>query len=383
MRRIGLVATATVTTALAIAVGADGASRYGPALLLLAFIAFAVLVVSEVRRPCLRRRDVWIGTTLLLLVAVAVPPQSSKDLWSYASYGRSVSTYHESPYTHTPRDHPQDPINRRVSRGWIGVSSVYGPAFTAVSAIGTAAAGDSPLRVRLFFQGLAAAALLAALAVLHRRGAPAGALAMVGLNPLAAASIVNNGHNDLLIGVAVLLAVLLARERRGAVAGVAVGLACLIKVAAVVPLGALVVWLWRRDRVQGMRAAAAGGGVIVGGYLLAGGVTALRPLQTASRYVSGNSVWHLVRNARGTNTVLPGTLVWGAVALVIMAIAVGWRRRPDPVAVTIAAVLAYLLAAPYALPWYVGWVLPAVALTWRSRLAWLATAYPAVALIVY
>jgi hypothetical protein len=376
---LGAVAT---TTASAIAVGGDGAGRTGPALLLAAFLAFAALMITEVRRPRLRRRHVWFATGFVVLVAIVVPPQSSHDLWSYAAYGRMVSTYHESPYTHSPQDHPRDPISRLVSKGWENNASVYGPVFTAVSAVGTAAAGDSPLRIRLFFQGLAGACLLGALAILHRRGAPAGALAIVGLNPLATASIVNNGHNDLLVGVAVLVGVLLARERRGTATGVALAFAVLVKAAAFVPLAAIAFWLWRRDRPAAVRAAAASGAMVAAGYAVAGGTAALAPLHQASGYVSASSFWHMVQS-HDAGAGPSGIVVWGSVAIVVAAIAVGWQRRADPVAVTIAAVLGYLLAAPYALPWYVGWLLPVVALTWRSRLAWLATAYPAIALLVY
>jgi hypothetical protein len=377
-----LLAAVASTTAAAIAFAGDGTGHAGPAFLLAAFVAFAVLIVTEVRRPGLRLRHVWIATGFVMAVAVAVPPQSSHDLWSYAVYGRSVSKYHESPYTHDPDDYRHDPIATRVSKGWEDAPSVYGPAFTAVSAAGTAATGDSPLRVRLFFQGLAAASLVAALLVLQRSGAPPGALAILGLNPLVTTSIVNNGHNDLLVGVAVLAGVLLARDRRGIAAGAVLGLAFLVKAAALVPLAALVCWLWRRDRRAAVGTAAVGGAVAVVGYALAGGTAALAPMHAASRYVSASSFWHVVERDHGRRD-LPGLFVWGTIAILLVVIAVGWQRRNDPVAITIAAVLGYLLAAPYALPWYVGWLLPAAALTWRSRLSWLATTYTAVALLVY
>jgi hypothetical protein len=121
---------------------------------------------------------------------------------------------------------------------------------------------------------------------------------------------------------------------------------------------------------------------VVTGYALAGGAVALAPLKTASGYISENSVWDVVGD-QGHLAHLPAPVVWIPVAMVIVAIAIGWRRRDDPVAVTIATALAYLLAAPYALPWYSGWLLPSVALTWRSRLAVMATVYPALALLVY
>lgn len=377
------VAAVVALTALAITVGKDGTHSTGPALLLLSFAAFALLIRSEMRRPTLSRRQVWGATGAVLLVAVIVPPQSSRDLWSYAVYGRAVSVYHESPYTHVPREHPRDVAVRHSNPVWGGTASVYGPVFTAVSAAGTAVAGNSPLRIRLFFQLLAAACVCAILVLLERWGAPPGALAFVGLNPLIAASIVNNGHNDLLVGVAVLAAVVMARERRGAAVGALMALGCLVKVAALVPFGAVVVWLWFRDRVAAVWAAVAGGAVFVVGYLAGGGRAALAPLGKASNLISENSWWDALSDVRRSAGEPSRPLIWVTVAVVLVVVSLGWQRRTDPVAVTGATVLAYILAAPYVLPWYVGWILPVLALTWRSRLTWVAMTYSTLALISY
>jgi hypothetical protein len=379
----GLLWITTVISAVVVIDGADGTSAAGPVFLIAAFAAFALLLHREMRRPALRSRDVWLATAALLALAVVIPPQSSRDLWSYAFYGRAVSQYHESPYTHVPAEHPHDPAVERSNRVWDHTPSVYGPAFAAVSAVGMRAAASSPLRMRLFFQGLAALAVLAVLAVLHRRGAPPGALALVGLNPLTVASIVNNGHNDLFVGLAVLGAVLLARDRHGAATGAVSGLACLVKISALLPLGALVFWLWRRDRVAALRAAAAGAAVVLVGYALAGGTAALAPLRTASGHISESSIWDPLQDVHRHGGPVPALVIWLPVALVATIVVVGWQRRSDPVAVTVAAVLAYILAAPYVLPWYVGWILPLLALTWRSRLTRLVIAWSALAMVAY
>jgi hypothetical protein len=383
VRRLVLLGVVTVATALVIAIGGDGTNNNGPVLLVVAFGALGVLVWQEMRRPQLRRRHVWAATVVLLAIGVVVPPESSRDLWSYAIYGRQVAVYHESPYTHVPAEHPHDPAVARINRSWIRTPSVYGPAFTAVSAVGMKVAGNSPLRMRLFFQLLAAGAVLAALAVLHRRGAPAGALALVGLSPLASASIVNNGHNDLLVGLGTLGAVLFARDRRGWAAGAVGALGCLVKVTGLLPLGAVVIWLWRRERLQAVHAAVAASLVMGIGYLLAGGTDALAPVRSASGHVSENSLWDAFVDTRTAANVRPSFAIWIAVFLVVAAVLVGWQRRPDPVAVTVAVGLAYLVAAPYVLPWYVGWILPVAALTWRSRLTRLTMGYAALAMIGY
>jgi hypothetical protein len=364
-------------------VAKDGTGPAGPALLLAGVVTFAALIVLERRVPRLTAPQVMTFSALVLIIAVAVPPQASRDLWSYAMYGRAVSHYHESPYTHVAADHPGDPIFPQVHRAWHHTPSVYGPVFTAVSAAGMAAAGNSPLKVRLFFQGLAAAAVLTALALLHRSGAPPGALLLLGLNPVTVIGIVNNGHNDILVGVGVLAAVLLLRARRTRAAGVALALACLVKVVAVVPLGALAIWLWRRDRRAAVEMAGVGGAIAAFGYLMSGGMSALSPLEHASGHISEMSVLDGMEDAARAASATPSLVVWLVVAIAIAVVVLGWQRRNDPTAVAVAAVFAYLLAAPYVLPFYAGWILPTLALTWRSRLSRMAMAHSCAMLVLY
>src|SRR5450432_3652418 len=102
---------------------------------LLAVIAVAGwgLVVSD---PRLESRPVAaVGAiALALLVAIAVPPRGSHDLWSYVMYGRTLAIHHASPYVHAPGAYPGDPFLHLVGSGWKGTTSIYGPLFTAISA---------------------------------------------------------------------------------------------------------------------------------------------------------------------------------------------------------------------------------------------------------
>ena len=143
----------------------------GTTLLVVALAAFAVVLLAERRAPFLNRKVVVGASGALILAAVLVPPTSSKDIWAHAMYGRIVSVHHASPYVHVPAEYPSDPTVARMATAWRHTPSVYGPAFTAVSAVGTAAAGGSPLAQRLFFQFLSALAVMLALLLLARRGA--------------------------------------------------------------------------------------------------------------------------------------------------------------------------------------------------------------------
>jgi hypothetical protein len=385
--RWALLATVVATTGAYLALRTRSAAGAEFAAALGAVSAFGALVALESRRPALSRRPIWAGSIVLLCVAVALPPQGSRDIWAYAMYGRMVSAHGASPYRHTPAEFPHDPWEARVAPAWRHSPSVYGPVFTAVSAAGMAVVGRSATAGRLVFQTLAALAVLGALLVVRRvRGDPL-ALAFIGLNPVVIA-IVNGGHNDLLAGLAVLAGVALAwRSRRPWAAGVVLAAGALVKIAALLPLAAVLAWLlWRPgDRRRGLRDAAEAAGAaaacLVVAYLLAGGWGATAPLQQASSFESRASMWgpHLLGRYFGRSD------WWALATVVVVALIVtagGLRERTAVLAAGGAAVV-YLVAAPYALPWYAGWAIPVLALAWRSRLAVLAAVDASLLLLVY
>jgi alpha-1,6-mannosyltransferase len=359
----------------------------------------AAALVAERGRPVLDRRAVLALGGVLLVVAVAVPPRQSHDLWSYTMYGRIVSVHHASPYRRVPSDYPTDPLLRRVDHAWREVPSVYGPGFVALAAGGTALAGGHEVADRLWFQGLAAVAVAAALILVARVGAGTGALALLAVNPLVVVSVVNGGHNDALVGLAVLAAVLLVIRRRHGAAGLVLAGAVLVKVAAALPLFAIALWvLARHGRRPAAIVAGVAGGSVVAGYAVGGGRPALATLASADLHVTGASFWNPLREwltsieiHRGDPGLLAGhevrslvshtalTVVLGLVVLVV-------ARRLDhrsPAVLAGASVLAYAVAATYVLPWYLMWGMPALALAWRSRMTWLALAQGALLHVAY
>src|SRR5947209_19781677 len=178
--RVGRVALVVLiaTTVVAMPLGAVARAPVQLPLLAVALGAFAVVLYRERRRSFLSRKLVIGVSGALMLAAVLTPPTSSKDIWAHVMYGRIVSVHHASPYVHVPAEYPSDPTLARTAPAWRHTPSVYGPAFTAVSAGGTALAGDSPLAQRLFFQILSGLAVMLALALLARRGATPGALVL-------------------------------------------------------------------------------------------------------------------------------------------------------------------------------------------------------------
>ncbi len=394
---------ALVVAALAMAVllvrGPGASNGISLVLLLVAFVALAVMVGAERRRRFLGRRLVLGVSGALLVLAVVVPPTQSGDVWSYAMYGRMVSNYHDSPYRHRPAEYRSDPIGRRVPGFWLQSRSVYGPLFTGVSAVGMAVAGPSPLVARLFFQGLAALAVALSLLLIDRRTRDPMALALLGVNPIVIVSVVNGGHNDALVGLAVLAGVLAVCARRPAWAGAALAAAALVKVAAVLPLAAVAVWVWCR---YGRRAAAVlsatAAAVGLSGLVLAGATSVMASLGDAQSRVNGGSIWAgPQRWLAETGSSLAGgrTLSWVATVLAVglWFLFRSWRvdhpiasSSPTrsvgggngPFLAAGAAVVAYLLVGTYVLPWYLAWGLPVLAVVWRWRIGWLVLVQAAV-----
>jgi len=389
---IGAFIISVIATAAALSLSSVTRAGLQLPILAVAVAAFGLVLALERRQPRLSRRAVLAASAALLALAVVIPPQGSRDVWAYVMYGRIVTQHSASPYTHVPAAFPADPMLRRVSPAWRHTPSVYGPAFTAVSAAGMAVTGTSPTASRLFFQLLAAGAVAAALALLARRGADAGALAWIGLNPVVL-FVVAGGHNDLLVGLAVLCGVLAATRGRAGLAGVALGLGALVKISGLLPLAAVVVWLVVRQGWRaGARAAVAGGALVAIGYAAAGGPAALEPLHTAAGFRSKGSFWvfpvgWLARHGLDWTTSHAVT-VTGALALVGVAIAgaliiAGRRRDADPALAAAGVALAYLLGGTYILPWYAGWTILVTALAWRSRLALLVQIQAAALLFAY
>lgn len=339
---------------------------------------FAVALVPALR-AALTVRITLVASVVLTVGAVVLPPSESHDLWSYAMDGRIVSQYGASPYVHSPAHYPHDGFLHLVGSGWRATRSVYGPLFTGISAALTGVTGTNELATRLAFQVLAAVAVLLATWLVARETRDPIALLVIGVNPVVAMEIVNPGRNDALVALALLGGILLLRRRRPLVAIAAVTLAVLVKAVALLALGALLLWLAVRvGRNLALRAGALAAAMLVVAYLLVGGLTALRPLASASDRLSRASIWQIARrdgveHLLGTEPAEPvrRVLAWvGPIALLLIAgLALLWvvsrLTDPTPELIVVAALAAFLLGGAYVLASYVMWVLPLVA--WRHR----------------
>ena len=360
-----------------------------------------------------RPRVLLLAGVIATAAFALMPPVGSADHLNYAAYGRMVVTGHD-PYVTTARDLPGDPVAGAV-QDWAGTPTVYGPIATAQQAFAAEIGGGSA-RLTVFVMSLTnALAFLVTGLLLYRtaRGDPGRELRAVLLwtaNPLLLFELVGGAHNDVLaVAFAVAgLAVFAHRQRPGLgrclLAGVLIGAGAAVKVnVAIAGGGPLLVllaegwrareagrWLWRTAaRVVALCVPAA---AVAGlAYLLAG-PHSLDQLNRASKSVSLATPWHLLAGSTGglLVTVPRSAVQTGSVLLTLLLVVLLLRALPKPYAekdetfrITAALALAWLFAAPYALPWYdgLGWAMVAL-LAW-SAFDWLLLVRTSVLALAY
>ncbi len=181
--------------------------------------AFAVyLVALLLARRGARFGQVFVLACAIQLVPLAGPVFLSSDAWTYWGYARV-----HDPYTDTPSE---DRVSSRYAgTAYLHETSPYGPAFSLASRpVGLT---KSAAHAAWLLRASAALCVLATTWLVARRRAFAAAL--VGWNPLVAMHFAGGGHNDALMMALVAAALALGERKRVQAAGVAWGLAVLIK----------------------------------------------------------------------------------------------------------------------------------------------------------
>ncbi|WP_157429631.1 polyprenol phosphomannose-dependent alpha 1,6 mannosyltransferase MptB [Actinomadura oligospora] len=320
-----------------------------------------------------------------MLVAAAftfMPPVGSADHLNYASYGRMGATGHD-PYTTTASDVADDPVIGAPEE-WRHTPSVYGPVATAGQVVASWAGGDS-VRLTVFVLGLenllafGLTGLILYRTARDRAGRLRSAL-MWTCNPLLLFHMVGGGHNDVLATAPMLAGLVLCTRTAGGPAraflgGVLIGFGTAIKLPAALVGGGPAWTLLRRVRADGsarrsLAALVAGSVATVAlAYVLAG-PHSLDQVERASRMISLATPWHLVAVLHVPHLRTIVKIGWVVVMIVLVWALARVLPRPDGPderqaearAVAAALVLAWLLAAPYELPWYdaFGWAVLAL-----------------------
>lgn len=376
---------------------------------LVAFAVFAVAVAAASFLLVLRaawQGRVGVRTVVALTIAYHVvvlmlPLLFSRDVYSYAFYGRIAGVHGANPYVATPADFPDDPLFHLVGPKWIDTPAVYGPLFTGASALLTRAIGSVEGVVVAFRVLAVAASLGAAWAILQasRRVWPARvafAVAAFGMNPVVLFQSAASGHNDLWVALGIAAACWLLLLRRELAAVVVLTLAALVKATAALPLLLLIVWcVARRPREERARAIATRAGPALAiGLLVAAPFLQLRDPTLGMLELAGHEGWlapsrffgRLVDAISGDTLGAVARVAFAAVLAIAVArlVAAVWRRAPSSItptdddALEVEAawgwsLLLLMLLGPVLLPWYVAWALP---------VAWLLPRVPRAVLLI-
>jgi hypothetical protein len=384
---VGGIACAGVAVAsLAIVLLWARGNEAGGLLLTLSIAAFALMFARASWRKSLSVRLVLLLSAGLLVVAVVGGPNGT-DLWYYQMYGRVLVHYHESPYRHAPEEFNGDPVRARTDQFWIHVRAEYGPILVGGASVIAAVTGTNELAARLAWQGLAALAVWMALLLVARRTMDGAAVALIGLNPVVIYAVVNAGHADAFIGLAVLAGVLSAQSRRSVLAALAFTAAALIKWPAGVALVAFLLWdAFHAGIRKTLKAAAAAAATAVVAIACFGGPSVVRPALDARDRANGVTPWNLTR-AHGFDMFRAVVPTLGPLSSVVPTLAVGvglliaacvFARRVrdnEPSLLIGSVIVAWQVTALYTSSWSVFWALPILALHRRALVTRLMVAW--------
>jgi alpha-1,6-mannosyltransferase len=341
-----------------------------------------VLYVAAVRvalGPARRARGALalvLGFGLLFRVLMLpTPVYLSSDVYRYLWDGRiqlaGVNPYRLPPAAPALAALRDGEIHPRINRPW--APTVYPPAAQWLFALAAVTAPNSLVGWRVLLLGLDALAIVLLVHLLRRLGAPDTAVLVYAWSPLVVFEGVQAGHVDLAVIPLVLLA-LGWRQRGSSVrAGIALGLATLVKL---YPAVLLLAW-WRRGDLRFPAAVAA---AIALGYAPYAATLGLGALGFLPEYLASHEDHNIGLRAlmtfpfglTGETPRAVAMAVLFAVMLVAL-VAIARARHPEPQGTSEAAALAagaYLLLVPTSMhPWYVMWMVPFLAIT-RSP-AWL------------
>jgi len=335
------------------------------------------------------RRVFWTAVAVVAVV-VNITPVGTSDPASYASYGRIAALGHD-PYTYLPASLPggvHNPYVALVDPRWRSTPSVYGPVATWTHLAAALVGGSKPWLTIWVLMIMTGIAYLAAGYLLLRAAAnPVRAGLIWAANPLLIYLLIMGGQLDAFVALAGIAAILICRRGQTVghdlATGVLIGVALGIKInAAFVALGIAVPLIRERAWGRLLRTAAAGAVTAFALYFFTYGVNALRPLPKASGRVVSPSFWRLLQII-GDHLAAPATvntLIGVSWPLLLLALAWYLYNRlsldvPAVPAATCALTFAWVLVAPWSLPWYtaVAWVTLAL-LPRNSLTRWLTLA---------
>jgi hypothetical protein len=329
-------------------------------------------------------RYLLLVSAAIVAVMVSLTPVGSSDTASYAAYGR-IAAQGGNPYTTNPSAWGDHAYTVAVGTMWKKQSSVYGPFATVIqsfaASIGRANIATT-IWVLMILNGIVFIGV--GLLLLLTSDDPVRATLFWTANPVLILELVSGGHLDTLVAAAAICAIQLARRVPriwgDVLVGVLIGLACGIKIYAVL-IGIGLAWpmLRRREWMRTIRITAAALVTLALGYSYYG-LEALKPVFGGLQLVTLPSPWRLFElagQALGVHQTTMTTIIsalW-PIALVIVAWLI-FRRissdQPREVVAPFALTFAWILVAPWVFAWYTAVAWAALTQVPRNRMTrWL------------
>ncbi|HXP19872.1 MAG TPA: glycosyltransferase 87 family protein [Streptosporangiaceae bacterium] len=330
----------------------------------------------------------------IVAVMVCLTPVGSSDTASYAAYGR-IASQGGNPYLTNPQAWGDHAYSFPIGSAWKHQLSVYGPIATVIQAFAASIGGanaSTTIWILMILNGVVFIGV--GLLLLKTSEDPVRATLFWAANPVLIQQLVSGGHLDTFVAAAAICSIQVARRVYGRwgdiLTGTLIGLACGVKISAVL-IGIGLAWplLRRHEWMRTARIALVALVVIALEYSYYG-LTVLKPLSDASKLVALPSPWRFVQmigDALGVNANTMAAIIgilW-PIAMIVVAWLIYQRissDQPREVVAPFALTFAWILVAPWVLPWYtaIAWV--ALTQVPRNRMTrWLAIVTVFIALL--
>jgi hypothetical protein len=312
----------------------------------------------------------------------------SSDTGSYAAYGR-IAALGGNPYTTGPLAFlgPHSSYTQAVGTLWKTQPSVYGPFATVIQSF-AASIGGPNVSITVWALMILNGAVFIGVGYLLLKTSddPVRATLFWTANPVLIQQLVSGGHLDTLVAAAAICAIQVARRVSGVwgdvVIGVLIGLACGIKINAVlIALGLAWPLLRRHEWARTTRIALVALATVALQYWPYG-LVALKPIFGGLKLATLPSPWRVLELVGGAfggpaaeHTVATAMGYLWPVAMLIVAWFVYKRissDQPGEVVAPFALTYAWILVAPWVFAWYTGIAWVALTQVPRNRMTrWL------------
>jgi hypothetical protein len=339
---------------------------------------------SQGWRPDPRR--LLLVSAAIVAVMVSLTPVGSSDIASYAAYGR-IASLGGNPYTHSPLAAlgAASPYTHAVGTVWRGQTSVYGPIATLVQSFAASIGGRNVATTIWILMILNGAVFIGlGFLLLKTSDDPVRATLFWVANPVILQQLVSGGQLDTFVAAGAICAIQVARKVSGVrgdvLVGVLIGLACGIKISAVlIAIGLAWPLLRRREWLRVTRITAVALATFAAEYSF-WGLNALKATFDGLKWVIMPSPWRILQmiaEALGASQSITTTIIgflW-PVALLVLAWVI-YRRissdQPREIVAPFALSFAWVLVAPWVFAWYTAIAWATLTLVPRNRMTrWL------------